>query len=117
MEPEQEKRRYRRLPLSLAVSCQKVGHWASKIYTGDTVNVSPGGMLLEINSRQITEGELLSIEMSVPPTEGLLEYGGRFSSYARVIRVQEEHPGRTSRRFTVTQTIALEFCESPKLQV
>ena len=117
MEQEQEKRRHRRLPLRLAVSCHKVGHCAGKVYTGDTVNVSPGGMLLEINSHQVSEGELVSIEMSVPPTEGLLEYGGRFSSYARVIRVQEPHSARTARRSTIAQTIALEFCESPKLQV
>ena len=62
-------------------------------------------------------GELLNIEMPIPPTEGLLEYGGRFSSYGRVLRVHDPKSGTTADSAAVVHTIAMEFCESPKLQV
>ena len=117
MEQEQERRKYQRLPLNLAVLCHKVGISHGTVYTGATVNVSPGGMLLEINSDNLNKGELLSIEMSVPPTSGLLEYGGRFSTYARIIRVETSNSTRPAKSNTRVQTLALEFCESPKLQV
>ena len=86
------------------------------MYTGSTVNVSPSGVLLEINSAQLTEGELVSVEMSVPPTEGLLEFGGRFDTYARVVRADPDASDLP--RFSgAGRRVALEFCHSPKLRV
>ena len=116
MERGKDKRKHRRLPLKLIVSCQKVGLSGGQIYTGNTVNVGPGGMLIEISDCRLSDGELLGIEMSVPPTEGLLEYGGRFSSYARVIRVDTQLDGK-ARPASNAQTVALEFCDSPKLRL
>ncbi len=117
MEEGKERRSHQRLPLRLAVLCQRVGSPGAGIYTGNTVNVSPGGMLMEINDCRIKQGELLNVEMSVPPTEGLLEYGGRFSSYARVIRIEAPPSIRPGDRASATLSVALEFCESPKLHV
>jgi hypothetical protein len=71
-------------------------------------------MLVEINGGRLNEGQLLSVEMSVPPTTGLLEYGGRFSSYARVCRAdidRSEFPDSSIR------AVALEFCDSPQLRI
>ena len=117
MKTSKERRRHQRLPLRLSVLCHKVGLSEGRVYTGNTINVSPGGMLMEINTRGLNEGELVSIEMSVPPTKGLLEYGGRFSSYARITRVSGNHPAGTLRHAVAIQTVALEFCASPKLNV
>lgn len=112
---EKNRRTHPRLPLRLDVVCQRVGQ-GTGMCTGNTVNVSPSGMLLEINSARLNEGELVSIEMSVPPTEGLLEFGGRFDTYARVIRADLE--AENVRRFSPpTRRVALEFCQSPKLRV
>ena len=102
--------------MRLVVLCQKVGLSGGTVYTGNSINVSPGGLLMEINTHGLKQGELLSVEMSIPPTDGLLKYGGRFSSYARVLRVKRTEPTDTSGNQTL-QTIALEFCESPKLSV
>ena len=33
--------------------------------------------------------ELLDVEICVPPTEGLLEFGGRMTTFARVLRVDK----------------------------
>ena len=110
---EEDRRRHRRLPLKLSVYCQKVGLSGGKLYSGRTINVSPGGMLIEMKGDQLRDGELLSIEMSVPPTEGLLDFGGSFSSYARVIRRHDDGDPLMS----ATNTVALEFCDSPKLRI
>ena len=109
---EEDRRRHRRFPLKLSILCQKVGLSGGELVSGRTVNVSPGGMLVKVNSGEVSEGELLCIEMSVPPTEGLLDFGGMLSSHARVVRsdghgVPEEFAERV---------IALEFCDSPQLR-
>ncbi len=117
METVNEKRRHQRLPLRFSVLCQKVGVPVGKIYTGTSIDVSPGGMLIDFNTNALKHGELLSVEMSIPPTKGILEYGGRFSGYARVIRIDRSYPKKMAKSNSAAQTIALEFCESLKLQV
>jgi hypothetical protein len=112
---EKNRRTHPRLPLRLDVVCQRVGQ-GTGICTGSTVNVSPSGMLLEVNSARLNEGELVSVEMSVPPTEGLLEFGGRFDTYARVVRTDPD-TGQTRPFLGPTRRVALEFCQSPKLRV
>jgi c-di-GMP-binding flagellar brake protein YcgR len=109
---ELERRRHNRLPLKLSIFCQKVGQSGERLISGRTLNVSPGGMLVEMKGAEINDGELLSVEMSVPPSEDLLDYGGNFSIYARVIRTisQETSEDSSSKQF------ALEFCDSPTLR-
>lgn len=111
------RRLHKRLQLKISVLCQTVGISGGSSFTGNTVDVSPGGMLVEFNSGGLSQGQLLSIEMSVPPTEGLLEYGGRFSSYARIIRLEEAKSGMPNSTASLVQTAALEFCQSPKLRI
>lgn len=116
MEAGKERRTHERHQLKLDVFCQTVGLAGGKFYSGNTIDVSPGGVLLEINEPGLGIGQLLSVDMPVPPTRGLLDYGGKFSGYARVVRIEEaqkEHP----RESDSIQAIALEFCQSPKLQV
>ena len=110
---EENRRRHKRLPLKLSIFCQKVGATGGRIISGRTVNVSPGGMLVEMKSGEINHGELLSVEMSVPPTEGLLDFGGSLSSYARVVRLA----GTDGSNNSPENIIALEFCDSPKLRL
>lgn len=116
MADDNERRIHKRLPLKISVLCQSVGISGGTAFSGNTLDVSPGGMLVEFNSSGISDGQLLSIEMYVPPTEGLLEYGGRFSSYARVVRLDEAGEG-VSPESSAAHTAALEFCQSPKLRV
>ena len=117
MSGEKDRRQHERLVLNLSVMCQKVGSSGGSVYTGRTINVSPGGLLLEINGSNLCDGELVSIDMSVPPTEGLLEYGGMFNSYARVVRVSRSNQNQTPKVGSLPEIIALEFCESPRLRV
>ena len=109
---EDDRRRHRRFPLKLSIICQKVGLSGGELVSGKTVNVGPGGMLVEVNRGNVNEGELLSVEMSVPPMEGMLDFGGSLSNHARVVRSNDsEAPEETAENI-----IALEFCGSPKLR-
>jgi hypothetical protein len=116
METHKDRRIDHRVPLGLTAVCHKVGQPPGRTYTAMSVNVSPGGMLMEVNTSDLKEGQLLSVEMSVPPTEGLLEFGGRFSTYARIVRVQSGEQDRPPARLAEPQKIALEFCRSMKLR-
>ncbi len=111
---DEDRRRHKRFPLRLSIFCQRVGRSAGKLYTGKTVNVSPSGMLVEMRSDGLAEGELLSIEMTVPPTEGMLEFGGSISTYARIVRSGQTSEGADT---SYAKTVALEFCDSPKLRM
>ena len=110
---QNDRRVHKRFPLKLSIFCQRVGFSGSKLIPGRTVNVSPGGILVEMKGGNLKDGDLLSVEMSVPPTEGLLDFGGSFSSYARVVRLDGHQDGIESSE----KKIALEFCDSPKLRI
>jgi PilZ domain len=114
---EKERRKNKRLDLKLPVMCHKVGISTNRFFTGTTVDIGPKGALIDINAHGLRQGELVNVEMPIPPTKGLLEYGGRFSTYARILRVYKPKCGSSSKSASIVQTVALEFCESPKLQV
>lgn len=104
-----EKRKFKRLPITLDLSCRKIGSETELLHKGYTVNVSPGGLYFETVDDVFTPGNLLKVELSIPPTAGLLEFGGRISGFGRVLRVGDTklHSGKYG--------IALEFCRPLKL--
>lgn len=111
-----EKRKYERLPIELDLSCRKVSSAQEGLHSGRTVNVSPGGLYFETAGGGINPGDMLTVELSIPPTTGLLESGGRISTVATVLRTDSirgsgSGGGMSSRSFGV----AIEFCRSPKL--
>jgi hypothetical protein len=110
---QEDRRRHRRFPLKLSIFCQKVGLSGGKLVSGKTVNVGPGGMLVQVDSGEVAEGDLLSVEMAVPPMEGLLDFGGSLSNHARVIRASDQQEQEADN----VKEIALEFCDSPKLRI
>ena len=116
MEAGKERRVHDRHRLKLDVFCQTVGLAGGRFYSGNTIDVSPSGVLVEVNESGLGVGQLLSVDMPVPPTQGLLDYGGRFSGYARVVRVEELQEDGLGGGDSI-QAIALEFCQSPKLRV
>ncbi|MFA5252232.1 MAG: PilZ domain-containing protein [Phycisphaerae bacterium] len=101
-----EKRKFKRLPMMLGLSCRKVGSAAEDLHKGCTVDVGPGGLYFETADDAFETGNLLKVELTIPPTPGLLESGGRISGFGRVLRTRS-HSGRCG--------VALEFCQSPKL--
>jgi hypothetical protein len=117
---QEEKRQYRRIPLKGAVLCQKADFMEGRLYTGNTINVCPGGVFMEINGAGLEVGELVNLELAVPTTRGLLEFGGRFSTYARILRIQPPPPTPPEQvmagEASDIHRIAMEFCEVPRLR-
>jgi hypothetical protein len=110
-----EKRKYKRLDIELDLSCRNVSSTAEKSHTGQTVNVSPGGLYFETGEGVFEPDNLLKVELSIPPTSGLLESGGRICGFAKVLRTEDipTNAGLVSGRYGV----AVEFCRSPKLRM
>lgn len=106
-----EKRKFKRLPITLGLSCRKVGSTAEKLHKGCTVNVSPGGLYFETADDAFMPGNLLKVELSIPPTAGLLEFGGKIAAFAKVLRTSNLSDTLSSNKYGV----ALQFCQSPKL--
>jgi hypothetical protein len=106
-----EKRKFKRLQITLGLSCRKVSSTGEKPYKGFTVNVSPGGLYFETADDAFVPGNLLKVELSIPPTAGLLEFGGKVAAYAKVLRASELSDTLSSDKYGV----AIQFCRSPKL--
>lgn len=103
-----EKRSHRRLGVNYNISCRKVGSAEDRVYDGLTANVSTGGLYFQTSSDVFEKGNLLKVELSIPPTSGLLEFGGKIAGFAKVLRTDS-----AAGRFGV----ALQFCHAPKLCV
>lgn len=112
---ENEKRRFKRLAAKFDLSCFKVDATQETLYAGRTVNVSPGGLYFETSADSFTTGNLLRIELSIPPKEGQLDYGGRISAFAKVLRTETIDRTNIVHPSYNKYGIALEFCRSPKL--
>ena len=108
-----EKRKYKRLPIKLDLSCRKVPSLAEKFYTGCTINVSPGGLYFETVANEFEQGRLLKVELTIPPTAGLLELGGRISGFGKVVRSCSS--GEDANLPYGRYGVALQFCRSPRL--
>jgi len=111
-----EKRRHRRLGAQYNISCRKVGSTANISYDGHTINVSPGGLYFETATGTFEQGSLLKVELSIPPTSGLLEFGGKVAGFARVLRTESicDSPTGTDSS-SLAHGVALQFCRPPKL--
>jgi hypothetical protein len=108
-----EKRRFKRLAMRLDLSCRKVGWSHEAFYSGWTLNVSAGGVYFESKYHPFKAGDVLRVELSVPPTAGLLDRGGRLFGLAKVLRT---HKPRSKEELAAGgYEAALEFCEPPKL--
>lgn len=116
--PSLERRRHRRLPIKISLSCRKVGVPAEKARKGVTANVSPGGLYFQTLTAAFKENSLVRVELSIPPTTGVVESGGTISSFARVLRTHKIRDSQTSTGLSSSKYgVALEFCRPPKLSM
>ncbi|MDH4240805.1 MAG: PilZ domain-containing protein [Phycisphaerae bacterium] len=113
-----DKRKYKRLTIKLDLSYRKVNSTTKKSHAGCTVNVSPGGLYFETAADVFKPGSLLKVELSIPPTSGLLEFGGSISGLGKVLRVHTISGSRTDTELpSVRSGVALEFCQPLKLSM
>ena len=109
-----ERRKYRRLGAKFDLSYHKVGSATNRAHSGSTINVGTGGLYFETQDVVFKPGSLLEVELSIPPERGLLEFGGRISGFARVLRndiISDEDAGLNVEKHGV----AVQFCRSPRL--
>jgi hypothetical protein len=81
-----ERRRHKRLLARYDLLCHEVNSKTSQSCLGQTINVGPGGLYFETTS-EFGLGNLLQVELSIPPTSGELEFGGRISGLGKVMRI------------------------------
>jgi hypothetical protein len=110
-----EKRRDRRLGAQFDVSCHAVGSAAGKSHDGHTINISSGGLYFETTGT-FEPGSLLEVELSIPPTPGVLEFGGRMAGFARVLRAQSTADSLAGEGSSCGRHgVAVQFCRPPRL--
>ena len=113
-----EKRKYKRLPIKLDLLCRTIDSGGKESHTGSTTNVSPGGLYFETASDVFKPGNLLQVELSIPPTTGLLESGGSISGIGNVLRTYTiGSSGNESEESILRSGVALEFCQPLKLRM
>ena len=111
MDSVKENRRHKRLPLKLSAVCNRVGiDGGVSILIGETINVSTGGLLVEVGGEELSVGDTLSLRMTLPPSSGLMERGGRMNAHAQVLRVfHKENPQNNKYQ----RYVAMQFCGVP----
>ncbi len=115
MEDGFQKRKYRRLPLELDISCRSIDAPARKIHTGRTVNVCPGGLYFQTAACGFKPGNLVEVRVLIPPTTGLLEAGGTVAALAKVLRTENLRNSDTHALSSAGNGVALGFRRTPKL--
>jgi hypothetical protein len=105
------RRKHDRLALRMDLLCRKIGAEDKYAATGKTKNISTGGVLFEVGHCPFACDDLLSMELTVPPAAGILNFGGRLTTFARVIRIEPLEVQSRPANFAV----AAEFVQSPKL--
>ena len=106
-----ERRKYQRIEKKLDITFKRVDNSYAKSYLAYTVNVCPGGVYFETEQGDFAPGNIIDLKLSIPPTKGLLEFGGKISGYAKVLRTTHIGGKIPSRK----HGIAVEFCDPPKL--
>ena len=112
-----EKRKFKRLPLKLHLSCHRVDSSPQVLHTGRTVNVGPGGIYFETQHKLFEPGHLIKIDLSIPPTAGLLDFCGRISGFAKVLRTHHLADNSADSASQGCHGVAVEFCHPPRLSV
>ena len=109
-----ERRKYKRLGAKFDLSYREVGSATDRTHSACTVNVSTGGLYFETEDKAFKPGSLLELELSIPPERGLLEFGGKISGFARVLRT--EIISDADRELNLDKHgMAVQFCRAPRL--
>jgi hypothetical protein len=111
-----DKRKYERLGAQFELSCRKIGSQEVDIHEGYTVNISQGGVYFRTTTDSFERGDLLKVELSIPPKSGLLVFGGKMAGFAKVLRADNiDDPSVKNAPSDRSYGVALQFCRPPKL--
>ena len=111
-----EKRTKRRLDAHFSISCRIAGSLDHKFHKGRAANVGSGGLYFETSADVFKPGELLSLELTLPPTPGLLEFGGKIAGFAKILRVERINDNALGDNSTCYLFgVAVQFCRPLRL--
>ena len=111
-----EKRRYERLGEKFELSCRRIGSRTGQTFQGFTENISPGGAYFRTKADTLKRGDLLKIELAIPPKSGMLEFGGKMEGFAKVLRMDNIWDFSADEATSEgIHGVALQFCHPPKL--
>ena len=108
-----ERRKHRRLQMHLPLEFRRANEMSAGQCHSVTRDVSTGGIYFETGMDDLRKGELLNIEMTIPPGEGHFPYQGRVSSVAKIVRTDK--PGSDLELTNPRIGIGAAFRESFKL--
>ena len=74
--------------MSLPLEYRRAGQPSTQLHRSVVRDVSTGGIFFETMLDDLREGDLLDIELTIPPGQGHFPYQGRVSSTASVVRTQ-----------------------------
>jgi len=81
-----DRRAHRRMELRLPVECRREGQEGEFIVRTITQDICTNGLYLELDEPGLHKGDLLSIELTIPPSEGVSSDEGRGTCEAEVVR-------------------------------
>lgn len=101
-----ERRKHIRLSLKLGIFCRRIDN-GRKLASGQTKDISTGGLCMRTSVENIKQGELMSYSMFVPSEDLIFDIGEQLEGFARVTRVEPLDSSAES-------VISMQFCNSPK---
>lgn len=104
-----ERRKHARLPLKMEIFCHRVDN-GRRLASGQTRDISTGGLCMHTSVVNIKEGELMSYSMVVPFDDLMVDIGEQLEGFARVLRVEPIDSSNES-------IVSMQFCNRPKLQI
>ena len=111
-----ERRKYRRLGAKFDISCVQIGSLAEQFQSGLTVDVSQGGLFFETKTDKYKPEDLLKVHLSIPPTPGLLDIGGKFTGFVKVLRMDKIVDSEKVENLSFSRYgVAVEFCKPLRL--
>lgn len=109
-----EKRQHRRLAVKTGIFCKKVGLLHDHIFSGNTIDISPDGVLAAFNEDIVIEaGDLFNIELDMPDISGSERFDGKISAYGRAVRIADLQAEQN----TGKKNIAFQFCTRPQIDI
>jgi hypothetical protein len=111
---ETDRRKHRRLLVKMGIFCRKIGTSYDQAFIGNSVNISPDGLLIESGQNAVMDtGDLFNVELDIPTADRADQIGGKVSAYARVVRVVAPQPDQKASR----KQIAFQFCTRPQFDI
>jgi hypothetical protein len=111
---DNDRRKHRRLLVRMGILCRKVGTVHDHAFVGNSINISPDGLLVESGQNDFADaGDLFNIELEVPAVDRADQIGGKVSAYAKVVRIIEPPPDRKA----IRKLIAFQFCSRPQFDI